>query len=65
MERCQSRLSYVRLHRLQGGDEVGQEARRVIVAFVLKTLRVHENTFEKHDFGHPKNPFVTGSPENP
>jgi hypothetical protein len=31
----------------------------------VKTLRVYENTFEKHDFGHPKNPFVTGSPENP
>jgi hypothetical protein len=31
----------------------------------VKTLRVYENTFENHDFGHPKNPFVTGSPENP
>jgi len=31
----------------------------------VKTLRVYENTFENHDFGRPKNPFVTGSPENP
>jgi hypothetical protein len=34
LERRQSCLSYIRLHCLQGGDEAGQEARRVVVVFV-------------------------------